>query len=584
MRCPKVLISVNADTNTITCHAIELWVHSVKVVREDGTAVTCLETRFIEEDQTITFILAETLTGGTTASIHLSFSGLLNDALRGFYRSEYVHEGTKRIMAASQFQACDARRAFVCWDEPAIKAKFEISMTTPAHLTAVSNMHVLSTFGNLVTMEWWTGLWLNEGFAHFMEYDAVDHIFPEWKMWENFVQEVTLDSAFREDALLRYTGASVIRMLCEYLGKDVFYRGIQLYLKKFIYSNAVTVDLWHALEEASSLPLSDMMNSWTKQTGFPVVTLRRTADGFQLAQTRFFSDASVVDADDSRWDLPLTGLVDRGHGPELKRLGIWSAKDRPHRNAACEIHAPQTVVSKIPTDSPWVKLNCLQQGFFIDNYDADGWYQLQHPCKVDLVLSDVDRMCLLDNAFVLTRAGKLDVASALNFSRAFANDPSYLIWKSLSTHLTFYGQLIRKDAAASSKLQAYVRQFYAVPLARLGWFTQDSDEESTAFFRSEVIRMLGTAKDSGVHSSHALPSSNLGRLFRSASRVTSDLRAVIFRVAATHLQEAAYEQLRALHESSNSPEVKNDCLGGLGAIQSKWKDTLEWALSGKVRP
>ncbi|ETW08733.1 hypothetical protein H310_01255 [Aphanomyces invadans] len=738
----EVLISVNADTNTITCHAIELWVHSVKVVREDGTAVTCLETRFIEEDQTITFILAETLTGGTTASIHLSFSGLLNDALRGFYRSEYVHEGTKRIMAASQFQACDARRAFVCWDEPAIKAKFEISMTTPAHLTAVSNMHVLSTsvrpstasgpekvwrfaetpimstylvalvvgefdvvsdftaegvlvniytplgkgaqgefalhvatrslsfftnafglayplkkldnlaipdfasgamenwgcvlyretslliepgksskakrtlvaltvahelahqwsFGNLVTMEWWTGLWLNEGFAHFMEYDAVDHIFPEWKMWENFVQEVTLDSAFREDALLSshmievdvnhpdeadeifdaisYCKGTVIRMLCEYLGKDVFYRGIQLYLKKFIYSNAVTVDLWHALEEASSLPLSDMMNSWTKQTGFPVVTLRRTADGFQLAQTRFFSDASVVDADDSRWDLPLTGLVDRGHGPELKRLGIWSAKDRPHRNAACEIHAPQTVVSKIPTDSPWVKLNCLQQGFFIDNYDADGWYQLQHPCK-DLVLSDVDRMCLLDNAFVLTRAGKLDVASALNFSRAFANDPSYLIWKSLSTHLTFYGQLIRKDAAASSKLQAYVRQFYAVPLARLGWFTQDSDEESTAFFRSEVIRMLGTAKDSGVHSSHALPSSNPGRL---ASRVTSDLRAVIFRVAATHLQEAAYEQLRALHESSNSPEVKNDCLGGLGAIQSKWKDTLEWALSGKVRP
>ncbi|RLO02261.1 hypothetical protein DYB28_014507, partial [Aphanomyces astaci] len=410
----EVSIAVTQDTKTITCHAIELWVHSVKVVRQDGTAVACLETRFIEEDQTITFVLDETLVAGTTATIHLAFSGLLNDALRGFYRSEYEHDGQKRIMAASQFQACDARRAFVCWDEPAIKATFEISMATPVHLTAISNMHVLSTsvrpstltfngaekvwhfaetpimstylvalvvgefdtvsdytdegvlvniytplgkavqgqfalsalsfftkafglpyplkkldnlaipdfaagamenwgcilyretalliepgqsskakrtqvaltvahelahqwFGNLVTMEWWTGLWLNEGFAHFMEYDAVDHIFPEWNMWENFVQEVTLDSAFREDALLRFS-----------------------------YSNAVTIDLWEALEEASDLPLSAMMNTWTKQTGFPVVTLSRTPDGaLSLAQTRFFSDPSVVDPDDSRWDLPL---------------------------------------------------------------------------------------------------------------------------------------------------------------------------------------------------------------------------------------------------------------------------------------
>ncbi|RHY45811.1 hypothetical protein DYB34_010834, partial [Aphanomyces astaci] len=543
----EVSIAVTQDTKTITCHAIELWVHSVKVVRQDGTAVACLETRFIEEDQTITFVLDETLVAGTTATIHLAFSGLLNDALRGFYRSEYEHDGQKRIMAASQFQACDARRAFVCWDEPAIKATFEISMATPVHLTAISNMHVLSTsvrpstltfngaekvwhfaetpimstylvalvvgefdtvsdytdegvlvniytplgkavqgqfalsalsfftkafglpyplkkldnlaipdfaagamenwgcilyretalliepgqsskakrtqvaltvahelahqwFGNLVTMEWWTGLWLNEGFAHFMEYDAVDHIFPEWNMWENFVQEVTLDSAFREDALLRFS-----------------------------YSNAVTIDLWEALEEASDLPLSAMMNTWTKQTGFPVVTLSRTPDGaLSLAQTRFFSDPSVVDPDDSRWDLPLTAQVGHGSGggggPELHRVGIWTASDLPARDAAFEVHAPTSVGSKFPSDSPWIKLNGLQQGFYIDNYDADGWLRLQSPCQ-QLVLSEVDRMCLLDNAFVLTRAGKLDLANALEFSSAFANDPSYLIWKSLSTHL-----------------------------------------------------------------------------------------------------------------------------------------------------
>ncbi|RHY05045.1 hypothetical protein DYB36_006808 [Aphanomyces astaci] len=348
-------------------------------------------------------------------------------------------------------------------------------------------------FGNLVTMEWWTGLWLNEGFAHFMEYDAVDHIFPEWNMWENFVQEVTLDSAFREDALLRFS-----------------------------YSNAVTIDLWEALEEASDLPLSAMMNTWTKQTGFPVVTLSRTPDGaLSLAQTRFFSDPSVVDPDDSRWDLPLTAQVGHGSGggggPELHRVGIWTASDLPARDAAFEVHAPTSVGSKFPSDSPWIKLNGLQQGFYIDNYDADGWLRLQSPCQ-QLVLSEVDRMCLLDNAFVLTRAGKLDLANALEFSSAFANDPSYLIWKSLSTHLTFYGNLI-----------------------------------------------------------HQTPT------FPKASRVTSDLRAVIFRVVATHLQGQVYDQLRTLYESSDLAELKNDCLGGMGAVQTKWNDTLEWALSGKVR-
>ncbi|ETV89177.1 hypothetical protein H257_00544 [Aphanomyces astaci] len=745
----EVSIAVTQDTKTITCHAIELWVHSVKVVRQDGTAVACLETRFIEEDQTITFVLDETLVAGTTATIHLAFSGLLNDALRGFYRSEYEHDGQKRIMAASQFQACDARRAFVCWDEPAIKATFEISMATPVHLTAISNMHVLSTsvrpstltfngaekvwhfaetpimstylvalvvgefdtvsdytdegvlvniytplgkavqgqfalsvatkalsfftkafglpyplkkldnlaipdfaagamenwgcilyretalliepgqsskakrtqvaltvahelahqwFGNLVTMEWWTGLWLNEGFAHFMEYDAVDHIFPEWNMWENFVQEVTLDSAFREDALLSShmievdvnhpdeadeifdaisycKGASVIRMLSEYLGKDVFYRGIQIYLKRFSYSNAVTIDLWEALEEASDLPLSAMMNTWTKQTGFPVVTLSRTPDGvLSLAQTRFFSDPSVVDPDDSRWDLPLTAQVGHGSGggggSELHRVGIWTASDLPARDAAFEVHAPTSVGSKFPADSPWIKLNGLQQGFYIDNYDADGWLRLQSPCQ-QLVLSEVDRMCLLDNAFVLTRAGKLDLANALEFSRAFANDPSYLIWKSLSTHLTFYGNLIHQTSTFP-KFQAYVRQFYDPQLARLGWFTQDTDQESTAYFRSEVIRMLGAAKDPAVLADAVIHFQTLVTT-PEASRVTSDLRAVIFRVVATHLQGQVYDQLRTLYESSDLAELKNDCLGGMGAVQTKWNDTLEWALSGKVR-
>ncbi|KAF0692961.1 Aste57867_16007 [Aphanomyces stellatus] len=742
----ETTLEIKETTSTITANAIELWVHSVKVVLEDGTTtIACLETRFVEEAQTVTFVLDRPLAAGSRATLHLSFHGLLNNDLRGFYRSEYEHEGTKRIMAASQFQACDARRAFVCWDEPAIKSTFEISMATPAHLTAISNMHVLSTsvqpsahifngtekvwhfaetpimstylvalvvgefdcvsaytdegvlvniycplgkaaqgefalsvatkslsfftkafgipyplkkldnlaipdfaagamenwgcvlyretalliepgqtskakrtqvaltvahelahqwFGNLVTMEWWTGLWLNEGFAHFMEYDAVDHIFPEWHMWENFVQEVTLDAAMRDDALLSShmievdvnhpdeadeifdnisycKGASIIRMLSEYLGKDVFYKGIHIYLTRFSYGNAVTLDLWHALEEASSVPLGAMMNTWTKQTGFPVVKLTRTADGaLALTQTRFLSNPAVQDPDACQWDIPLTVVVEQNLKAQLQRLGIWTAADAPVRDAAFQVHAPASVAAKLPSASPWVKVNALQQGFFLDNYDSDGWKRLQRPCQ-DLVLGDVDRLCLLDNAFVLTRAGKLSLTDALDFSAAFAHDPSYLIWKSLSTHLSFYSGLFSRDAFYP-KFQAFIRKFFAEPLARLTWFTQETDVETTAYFRREIIRMLGSADDAAVLAEatthfHALVSSPKTAL------VASDLRSVIFRVVANHLQEEVYDPLRSLYEASELPELKNDCLLALGAVKSKWTETLEWALSGKVR-
>ncbi|KAH9092558.1 hypothetical protein Ae201684P_008232 [Aphanomyces euteiches] len=738
----EIAIAVQSATNMITCHAIELWVYNVKVVLEDGSIVASLETRFIEEDQTVTFVLERELPQGSNAMLHLTFKGLLNNDLRGFYRSEYEYEGQKRFMAASQFQACDARRAFVCWDEPAIKATFEISMTTPANLTAISNMHVLSTsvvagsallpaekvwhfaespvmstylvalvvgefdcvsdytdegvlvniycplgkadqgkfalsvatkslsfftkafglqyplkkldnlaipdfaagamenwgcilyreaalliepgqtskakktqvaltvahelahqwFGNLVTMEWWTGLWLNEGFAHFMEYDAVDHIFPEWKMWENFVQEVTLDSALREDALLSShmievevnhpdeadeifdaisycKGSSVIRMICEYLGKDVFYKGIQIYLKR--YGNAVTVDLWNALEEASSLPLTTMMNTWTKQTGFPVVTLSHLVNGqFALSQTRFLSDPTIKDPDNSMWGIALTGIIAHGSTPTSAHLGIWSARDQPSRNAAFEIHAPPSVVSQLPSSAQWIKLNASQQGFFIDNYDSEGWRRLQAPCK-DLILSDVDRLCLVDNSFVLTRAGKLTLTDALDFSRAFAADPTYIIWQSLSTHLGFYSELFSRESFLP-KLQSYIRGFFGPQLQRLTWFAQDSDIETTPYFRRELIRMLGGAKDPAVVA-EAITQFQSIVTNPSASKIASDLRAAVFRIAGTQLQEQAYDSLRSLHETTNLPEVKNDCLVGLGAVKSKWNETLEWAIAGNVR-
>ncbi|OQS06826.1 puromycin-sensitive aminopeptidase [Thraustotheca clavata] len=735
-------VLVNEPTKLIVCHAVDLWVHNVKV-QQGEKSIFVEEIRYIEQDQTVTFVLEEEVDIGNV-KIALEFQGILNDELRGFYRAGYEQNGEKSIMATSQFQACDARRAFVCWDEPAIKASFEISMATPVHLTAISNMHVLSTsirpspyihnamekvwqfaetpimstylvalivgefdyisaysregvlvnvytpvgksnqgefalsvateslsfftktfgldyplkkldmlaipdfaagamenwgcvtyreeslliepgqssqvsksrvaltvahelahqwFGNLVTMEWWTGLWLNEGFAHFMEYEAVNSIFPEWKMWGNFIQDVTLGSAFREDALLSShmievevnhpdeadeifdaisycKGASVIRMLREYLGSETFYKGIQAYLKQFSYQNAVTYDLWHALEEASGLPLADTMNTWTKQTGFPVVTLRRAEDNqLHVEQTRFFSNFGTQDDSDSRWNIPLTCVYEENSEATVHKVGIWFAGDG-ERNENNAIVGPESLLAEIQ-EAPWVKLNAHQQEFYIDNYCSNGWHALQAPCQ-SLVLDDVERMCLLNNIFTLTRAGLVALGDAFDFSRAFASDPNYLVWKTLSGHLNYYAKLFA-DEDFYPAFQKFVGKLYQQPMQALTWTSLPSDDDNSAYFRKSIISMLGLARDPAVI---AAAEEHFKTYVATplASPLASDLRScVLDLVAAVKQSTLVYDQLRTLYKTVDLGEFRDDCLNAMGQIESKQLETLEWALGGGVR-
>ncbi|MBU6447833.1 M1 family metallopeptidase, partial [Patescibacteria group bacterium] len=168
-------------------------------------------------------------------------------------------------------------------------------------------------FGNLVTMNWWTDLWLNEGFASYAEYMAVDHIFPEWNMWEQFMAgdyavaleldalknthpiEVRINHPREIDEIfddISYRkGASMIRMLADYIGPKNFQNGLRIYLKKHSYSNASTDDLWRAFESASGAPVGKIMSSWTKHPGFPFISARREGRFLAIEQRRFFKNA-----------------------------------------------------------------------------------------------------------------------------------------------------------------------------------------------------------------------------------------------------------------------------------------------------
>src|SRR3989344_3995235 len=184
-------------------------------------------------------------------------------------------------------------------------------------------------FGNLVTMEWWTHLWLNEGFASYIESLAVDHIFPKWDIWTQFVysdlsQAMSLDSLKNThaievevhhpseigeifDAVSYSKGASVIRMIADYLGEKDFRDGLRHYLKKHHYGNASTKDLWLALEHVSDKPVRSIMDNWTSKPGFPVVIIENDRQKIRLTQSRFFSSsiAKKSSKDKTIWKVPI---------------------------------------------------------------------------------------------------------------------------------------------------------------------------------------------------------------------------------------------------------------------------------------
>nr|CAB3456894.1 unnamed protein product [Digitaria exilis] len=383
--------------------------------------------------------------------LSMKFNGTLNDQMRGFYRSKYQYKGKMKNMAVTQFESVDARRCFPCWDEPAFKAKFKITLEVSSGMVALSNMPIanqtvtgtiktisyqesplMSTylvaivvglleyiegvtpegtkvrvytqvgkssqgkfaldvgvkslhlykdyfgtpyplpkldmvaipdfaagamenyglvtfrevallfdeessaesskqsiaitvahelahqwFGNLVTLEWWTHLWLNEGFATWMSHLAVDSFFPQWNIWTQFLDDTTaglkLDSLEEShpieveihhasevdeifDAISYDKGASVIRMLQNYLGAERFQKALASYIRKFAYSNAKTEDLWAVLEEKSGEPVKNLMTTWTKQQGYPVINAKLNGNYLELEQVSLNVAKVSVDA------------------------------------------------------------------------------------------------------------------------------------------------------------------------------------------------------------------------------------------------------------------------------------------------
>ena len=600
-------VSIDAETtegtNSITIHAVDLTITSADI--SQGGTTQAADVSIDADTETVTLRVAEALNPGAL-EVNLAWNADISDGLVGFYRSTYTAaDGTTATLAATQFEAPHARRAFPCFDEPDMKATFGVTLLvdpdhlavansaeverserddgqvlvrfadtmkmstylvawvvgplkateatmvgdTPvrvvhqpgqAHLTtfaletaehalvyfenyygiaypgdkldlvalpdfafgAMENLgcvtfrevlllvdperatraeqrrlatvinHELAHmwFGDLVTMAWWEGLWLNEAFATFMEMRCTDDFRPEWEVWAEFGLERS--AAFTVDALsttrpiefevhtpadaegmfdvLTYEkGASVLRMLEQFLGEDTFRDGIRSYLTAHSYANTVTHDLWDALESVSDAPVGRIMDAWILAGGHPVLNVERNGAELALTQQRAVP-LGAGEVEDRSWPIPARVAVGaNGRRTVLEAL----VEPSPGNDGATAL--------SLPSDVDWVMGNASGDGFWRTHHDGELFAGLL--TAVDQ-LEPIERYLLVDDSWADLLAGRVELEAVLEVSEALAGDDHPAVWRRLGQVFSGLRRLV--DPADLDEYRGWVRRLSTPALAR----------------------------------------------------------------------------------------------------------------------
>lgn len=412
-------------------------------------------------------------------------------------------------------------------------------------------------FGNLVTMRWWTDLWLNEGFASWVEYLAVNHMFPEWEMWTQFAVDEQ-QRAFKLDAL-EYThpievpvhhpdeirtifdtisyskGASAIHMLQQYLTPDVFRDGLRHYLKQHAYGNTDTVDLWEALEEVSKKPVKEFMHAWTSQPGFPIVKANVEKGKVEISQERFYVNPETEHRSKTIWPVPLLA----GLGGELELLD--------EKQISFELDDPSTF-----------RLNRNQSGFYRVSYSATHMERLGLLIK-EGHLSPLDRLGILSDIFEAAKAGRAETVDALKFLEVFADEHDNAVWDIIVAGLTGM-RAVMDDETLRENMKPYIRKLVAPQLKRLGWNAKKGESHFDQLLRPTILGLAAGADEPAVvkeclHRFDAM---------KQSEDITPDIRSVIYGTVVRKRNDVkTFDKLFAMHEANNLSEERTTIAAAL---------------------
>jgi len=711
----SIQVEVVEATSEVVLNALDLQLDTAEV---DGRPA---EVTLDAEHGRATLRLAEPV-GPGPAEVHLRFRGTLNDKLRGFYRSTFKDStGTEHTIATTQFESTDARRAFPCWDEPALKATFAVTLVVPDDLLAVSNAAVVSEttlgdgrrrvvfeptmkmstylvafivgplaatdavdvdgvplrviapperialapfaleagafalraysdffgipypggkldlvaipdfafgamenlgcvtfretalladeplasraelqrvadvvnheiahmwFGDLVTMKWWNGIWLNEAFATFMELKATDAFRPEWDRWTSFGVERA--AAFAVDSLaatrpiefpvvspaeaegmfdvLTYQkGCAVMRMLEQYVGEDGFRDGLRLYMAAHAYGNTETSDLWDAIEQATGQPVRATMDSWILQGGFPLVTATLSADGVAVTldqeSFRFLPDR-VVEEHVPLWSVPVVLRTSTG---DVQRVLL----DQRSRTVPLD------------TKADWVVVNAGASGFYRVRYAP----ALLAALLGDLAaakLTPLERHALASDTHAAMLAGMAPVADLLEVIRALAGDDDPDVWTSLASCLAFLVR-VAHGTEAEDLATALVREVARPALGRVGWDPVEGEGARTATLRGVLVALLGgPGQDPEVR---ARAKALFECWLADRASVPPDLVDPVLHTTGRLSDPADYDRILQRFRSAATPQEEVSTLVALSSVEDPalFARTVELYLSSEVR-
>ncbi|KAK3299624.1 peptidase family M1-domain-containing protein [Chaetomium fimeti] len=705
-------------TKEIVLNTLELKLLNSKIVVTQNKSDQSWESTTFAEDtktQRSTITFPEELPVSANASLTIEFTGELNHDMAGFYRSQYKpaapaapsvpRDDEFHYMLSTQFEACDARRAFPCFDEPNLKATFDLSLEIPDDQVALSNMPqketkpvdggkkvvsferspVMSTyllawavgdfeyveaftgreyngkklpvrvyttrglkeqgrwalehapkiidyfseqfeidyplpksdilavhefthgamenwglvtyrmtailfdeklsearfrnriayvvahelahqwFGNLVTMDWWDELWLNEGFATWAGWLATDHLHPDWEVWPQFINE-GMDQAFSLDSVrsshpiqvevrdgldvnqifdkISYLkGCSMIRMLASNLGIKTFLKGIAIYLKKNAYGNAKTEALWNSLSEASGVDVNSMMKPWIEKIGFPVLNITEGKQQISVKQSRFLSTGDVKpEEDQTTWWVP---LAVKG------KIGS-------------EAIEPLTLTTKEAT------LDGISEDFYQLNANATGFYRVNYPeSRLKLLGTQLDHLTTEDKIFItgsaadLAFSGYATTGALLSFIQGLKSETHYRVLSQALDSIGTLKSIFGDDEQIKNGLAKFTLELIDKALKQVGWESSKDEDYNTGLLRKRLL-LTAVANSHEEVAAAAFERWSAYQSNPSASPIGADLRAPIYRAAILKDPSAAVAALK--HEWFTTPAIdgKEICLQALG--------------------
>ncbi|KJZ75303.1 Aminopeptidase 2 [Hirsutella minnesotensis 3608] len=699
-------LDVAEDSDTISLNTLDLEIHRASLISNGQTLGSSSRALYDEDKQVLSLNFDQSVTKGSKAQLDIKFTGQLNDKMAGFYRSTYKREdGSQGILATTQMEPTDARRAFPCFDEPALKAKFTVTLIADRNLTCLSNMDVeseteiksekgikkavrfntsplMSTylvafivgelnyvesrdfrvpvrvyappgqniehgrfsldlavktlkfyekvfgidfplpkmdqvaipdfaqgamenwglityrvvdllldekasgaatkervaevvqhelahqwFGNLVTMDWWEGLWLNEGFATWASWYSCNAFYPEWHVWQTYVIDNLQSALFLDslrsshpievpvkradeinqifDAISYSKGSCVLRMISTYLGEDTFLEGVRQYLKKHAYGNTQTGDLWASLSTASGKPVEDIMTAWTKKIGYPVITVSEDekAGTVQVKQNRFLRTGDVKPEED-----------------EVLFPVFLSMRTKDGVDTSLALNEREKEF-KVP-EGDFFKLNANHTGIYRTSYAPARLEKLGKAAK-DGLLTVEDRAGMIADAGALATPGYQKTSGVLSLLKGFDSENEFIVWNEIIGRLAaVQAAWMFEDKAIRDGLEAFLRDLVSPKAHKMGWEFSDNDGHVEQQFKAMMFETAGISGDEKVIAA----ARDMFARFMDGDKdaIHPNIRKSVFGICLKFGGKEEYEKILKHYRSCSNSDERNTCLRCLG--------------------